>query len=76
MALKNIYNRIRYLIRIKSGIPYVCSHYFTKTKVVSYDSLSVEKRLTLHIESVPTKDKNHYCYKIFFEKHSYQLAKN
>ena len=39
-----------------------------------------KKTLILHnviilIKSVLNKDKNHYCYKIFLEKCSYQLAK-
>ena len=74
------YNRIRYLISQKSCITYIFSRYFAKIKVDSYDSLPIEKRLTLHkiiihIKSVPNKDKNHYYYKIFLEKCSYQLAK-
>ena len=64
----------------KSGITYISSHYFAKMKVDSYDSLPIEKRLNLHnviihIKSVLNTDKNHYYYKIFLEKCSYQLAK-
>ena len=75
-----IYDRIRYLISLKSSITYIFSHYFAKIKVDSYDSLPIEKTLTLHnviilIKSVLNKDKNHYYYKIFLEKCSYQLAK-
>ena len=75
-----IYDRIRYLLSLKSGITYVYSHYFGKIKVDSYDSLPLEKRLILHnvimhIKSVLNKDENHYYYKIFLEKCSYQLAK-
>ena len=75
-----IYNRIRCLISLKSAITYIFSHYFAKIKVDSYDSLPIEKILTLHnvilhIKSVLKKDKNHYYYKIFLEKCSYQLAK-
>ena len=75
-----IYNRIRYLISLKSGITFIFSHYFAKIKVDSYDSLPEEKILTLHnviihIKSVLNKDKNHYHYKIFLEKCSYQLVK-
>ena len=60
-----IYDRIRYLISLKSGIKYILSHYFAKIKVDSYDSLPIEKRLTLHnaimhIKSVLNKDKNDY----------------
>ena len=63
-----IYDRIRYVINLKSGITYICSHYFTKIKVDFYDSLPLEKLLTLHnvitlIKSVLDKEK------------SYQLAK-
>ena len=60
-----IYNRIRYLISLKGSITYIFSHYFAKVKVDSFDSLPIEKRLTLHnviilIQSVLNKDKNHY----------------
>ena len=41
-----IYDRIRYLISLKSGITYVFSHYFAKIKVDSYESLSIEKMFT------------------------------
>ena len=59
-----IYNRIRYLISLKSGIT-VFSHCFEKTEVSSYDSLPIEKILTLHnvtilIKSILNQDKNHY----------------
>ena len=68
-----IYNRIRYLISLKNGITDIFSHYFAKIKVDSYDSLPIEKRLTLdnviiHIKSVLNKDKNHYYYEIFLAK--------
>ena len=43
-----IYDRIRYLINLKSSITYIFSHYFAKIKVDSYDSLPIEKILTLH----------------------------
>ena len=56
------------------------SHYFTKIKVDSYDSLPIGKTLTLHnvtkhIKSILKKDQNHYFYNMFLEKSSYQLAK-
>ena len=71
------YDKIRYLINLKSGITYTCPHYLAKIKVYSYDSLSIEKTLTLHnaiihIKSVLKKDKNHYYYKIFLENFLYQ----
>ena len=76
----DIYDRIRYLISLKSGITYIFSHYFAKSKVDSYDSLSTEKIMTLHNviilnKSVQNKDKNHHYYKICFEKCLYQLVK-
>ena len=56
------------------------SHYYVKIKVDSYDFLPIEKTLTLHnviilIKSILNKDKNHYYYKIFLKKCSYQLDK-
>ena len=39
-----IYNGIRYLIGVKSGIKYVFSQYYTKFKVGSYDSLPIKKK--------------------------------
>ena len=75
-----IYDRIRYFISLKKGVTYIFSHYFAKIKVDSYDSLSIERRLTLHnviilIETVLNKDKYHNYYKIFLGKCLYQLAK-
>ena len=75
-----IYNRIRYFVSLKNGITYIPSHHFAKIKFNSYGCLSIEKSLTLHnviihIKSVLNKDKNHYYYKIFLVKCSYQLAK-
>ena len=43
-----IYNRISCLISLKSSITYIFCHYLAKIKVHSYDSLPIEKRLTLH----------------------------
>ena len=73
-----IYDRIRYLLSLKSGIVYIFSHYFPN--INSYDSLRTEKILTLHnviilIKSVLNKDKNHYDCKIFLEECSHELAK-
>ena len=39
-----IYDRIRYLINLKSGITCIFSDYFTKIKVDSYVFLPVEKK--------------------------------
>ena len=76
-----LYNRIRYLISIKSGITYIFSHYFAKMKVDSYDYLSIEKILTLHnvvihIKSVINKDKNHFFDKKFLENGLIKYLKN
>ena len=38
-----IYNRIRYLMGVKSGITYVISHNYAKINIDSYDSLPKEK---------------------------------
>ena len=64
-----IYNRIRHLIREKSGITYIISHNYAKLNVDSYDSLPLEKILTFHnvvilIKSVFNKDKNKNFYSI------------
>ena len=50
LELKNdsIYNRIRYLIGVKSGITTVNYHSYARIKVDSYDSLPLEKTLTFH----------------------------
>ena len=74
-----IYDKIRYLISIKTGITYIISRYFAKIKVDSYNYLPIEKTFSLHnviidIKSVLNKNKNHYYYKIFLEKCSYQLS--
>ena len=65
-----IYNRIRYLMGVKSGITYVISHNYAKINIDSYDSLPIEKTLTLHnvvmlVKSVFNKDKNNCYYKTF-----------
>ena len=72
-----IYNRIRYLIKVKSDITYVISHNYAKIKEDSYDSLHLEKTMTFHniytiIKWVFNKDKNNCCYNIFLEKASYE----
>ena len=58
-----IYNRIRYLISVKSDITYAISHNYAKIKVDSFDSLPLEKTMTFHnviilIKSAFNKDKN------------------
>ena len=39
------YNRLRYLISLKSGITCIFSHYYRKIKVDSYDSFPIEKKI-------------------------------
>ena len=61
-----IYNRIRYLISLKSVITDIISHNYAEINVDSYDSLSLEKTMTFHnvailIKSVFNKDRNN-CY--------------
>ena len=75
MALKSMMLFATELVSYKSknGITYIFSHYFAKIKVDSYDSLSIEKILSLHnvvilIKTVLSKDKNYYYYKMFFKK--------
>ena len=60
-----IYNRVRYIISVKSGITYIISHNYAKMKVDSYDSSPLEKAVTFHnaiilLKSVWNTDKNNY----------------
>ena len=76
-----IYNRVRYLLSVKSSIRYVISHSYAKIKVDTYDSLPLEKTMTFHnviilIKLVLNKDKNNYYYSIFLEKACYEFEKN
>ena len=75
----SIYNRIRYLISVKSGITYIISNNYAKIKVDSYNPLPLEKtanfHVIIHINSVFNKDKNNYYSNIFLEKASYELPK-
>ena len=43
-----IYDRIRYLIGLKSDITYVLSHYCSKINIDSGDDLPLEETLNLH----------------------------
>ena len=61
----------------RSSVIYVFSHNYKKVKIDSYDSLPLEKTLTLHnhikvIESVLNEDQNHHCYNISIERCSYE----
>ena len=68
-----IYDWIKYIISEKSGITYIVSHNFAKTKLDSFDSLPLEKTITFHdvtilIKSVFNKDESNYYYNILLEK--------
>ena len=76
-----IHNKIRQVISQKGRAIYVFSHYHSKIKVDSCDSLPIRKILDLHnviilIKSFFNKGENHYYYNIFLEKCSRQFAKN
>ena len=76
-----IYNSIRYLIELNSGMTYVISHNYAKVKVYSYDFLPLGKTVTfhnviIHTKSFLNKGQNHYYYNIFLENGSYQLFQN
>ena len=75
-----IFDRIRYIIGLKSRLTYVFSYKYAKIKFKSDDGLPVEETLTLHnvlllIKSLFYNDQNHCCYDKFLKRCSYQLAK-
>ena len=45
----SIYNKIIYLIRVKSGITCVIFHNYAKIKVYLQDSLPIERTLIFHV---------------------------
>ena len=64
-----IYNRIKYLINVKSSITFIIPNNNAKIKVDSYDSLPLERTMTFHdviilIKSVFNKDETNYYYDI------------
>ena len=77
-----IHNRIRYFISQKSDITYLflMIMYDYGINVYPYDSLPLEKTLTLHnviilIKLVLNKDQNNWYFNIFLQKILYQLTK-
>ena len=48
LKYNEIYDRIRYLISKKSGITNSINHNFTRIRIDSYNSLSIEKILTFY----------------------------
>ena len=76
----SIYNRIRYLITVESGITCIVCHTYATIKVDSYDSLPLEKTMTLHnviilINSGCYEYKNNYYYNILLEKAFHELPR-
>ena len=70
---KKIYDRIRYLIMLKSNISSVYSNKYAKIKINSDDDLSLEKALNMYnvvipIKSVLNENHDHCCYQTFSEK--------
>ena len=66
-----IYNKIRYLISQESGITYIISQNLGRIKIYYYDSLPLEKTLTLHNDIILIKfvfNKSHHYFIIFSEK--------
>ena len=69
--------RIRYLIMLKSIIPEVYSHKYTKIKINSDDDLLLKKTINIYnvvtlIKSVFIKNYSHYYYQILLEKYSFK----
>ena len=59
---------------------YIISHNYATIKLDSYNSLPLEKTMTLSnaiilVKSVWNKDKNNYYYNLLLEKASYELSK-
>ena len=78
-SYNSILNRHKYLVSLKCCLTYVISDNYAKLKLDSHDSLPLEKTTTFNnviifIKSVWHKEKNNYCYNIFFEKASYELS--
>ena len=64
------FSGITYLIRPKSGTPYVVSHNYGKIKIDSDNDLPLEKTFSLHnaailIKPVFHKNKNQQYYNVF-----------
>ena len=74
--IDKICDEFKYLMSKKSSIKDSINHNFGQIRIYSYSSLTIEKILTFHvitlIKSVVNKNKNKYCYNIFFKKGSYK----
>ena len=67
-----IFDRIRYLVRLKSGATYAIFHNYAKIKFGSHDDFPLEDTLILDsvitlIKSVFNESKNHYYCSIHLE---------
>ena len=72
-----IFDKINYLISEKNGISDSINHNFPIIRIDSYNSLLIEKMLTLHnvvihIKPVVNNNKNEYYFNIFLEKGLYK----
>ena len=73
-----IYNRIRYLISLKSGMTFFLTISRKSKLILRILCLKKKKHLhnvIIHIKSVLNKGKNDYYYQVFLGKCSYQLVK-
>ena len=71
MYYDTIYNRIRYLVSLKSGITYAFFYLLDSLSIM----LILNNAITL-IKSVFNKNRTHQCYNILSEKCSHQLARD
>ena len=64
---ERVFNRIRYLIMLKSNISDNYSHKYSKIKIDSDDDLPLEKALNvvMFIKPFLNKNHNHYYYHVF-----------
>ena len=72
-----ICDRIKYLISEKGGITDIINHNFRRIRIDSYNSLSIEKKLTflkviVLIKSIVNENTNEYHYNALFKKGLYK----
>ena len=78
---EKIFENIKYLKSDKSDTKDNINHNFARIRIDSYNSLAIEKTLTVHnviilIKSVVNKNKNDCYHNIFSEKVSYKDKSN
>ena len=72
----SIYNRIRDLISIKSGVTYIIDrNCANQSRFIWFFTSRKNSDVMILITSVFNKDKNNYYCNIFLEKASYELHK-